>query len=99
MTFTIILTDDAQRDLENITDLRTYQAIERKIDELQNEPDKRGEALHGNFKDYRKLKVAKRYRIIYQVAMLEGVVTVVVIGIRKEGDKADAYEVARKRLT
>lgn len=99
MTFTIILTDDAQRDLENITDLRTYQAIERKIDELQNEPDKRGEALHGNFKDYRKLKAAKRYRIIYQVAMLEGVVTVVVIGIRKEGDKADAYEVARKRLT
>ncbi len=30
--------------------------------------------------------------------MLEGVVTVVVVGIRKEGDKKDVYRVAGKRL-
>ena len=41
----------------------------------------------------------QRYRVVYQVALLEGVVTVVVVGIRKEGDRRDAYRVASKRLT
>ncbi|MEX2534933.1 MAG: type II toxin-antitoxin system RelE/ParE family toxin [Trueperaceae bacterium] len=97
--FDIILTGDARADLEEIEDQRTYQAIERKIDELATEPYKRGEALRGALNNYRKLKAANRFRIIYQVAVAEGVVTVVVVAIRKEGDKNDAYRIARKRLT
>ena len=98
MTFDISLTEEAQGDLDGIKDNRTYSAIERKIDELASEPDKRGEPLRGVLKDYRKLKAAKRFRIIYKVVVEEGRVVVVVVGIRKEGDKRDAYEIARKRL-
>ena len=98
-TFSIIFTQEAQADLDNIKDARTYAAIERKIDELRTEPDRRGEALKGDLKAYRKLKAAgQRYRVIYQVAVLEGLVTIVVVGIRKEGDKRNAYRVAKGRL-
>ncbi|ADI13560.1 type II toxin-antitoxin system RelE family toxin [Truepera radiovictrix] len=99
MRFSIILTADAQADLDGISDTRTYEAIERKIDELTTDPDKRGKALADDLRDYRSVRAAgQRYRIVYQVGMLEGVVTVVVIGIRKEGDKRDVYRVASKRL-
>ena len=98
-TFSIIFDQEARDDLDKITDNRTYDAIEKKIDELKTEPDKRGEALKGNLKDYRKLKAAGgRYRVIYEVAMLEGLVTVVVVGVRKQGDKNDAYRIASRRL-
>ncbi len=99
MRFSIILTADAQADLNGIQDRRSYSAIERKIDELQSEPDKRGKELTGDLKGYHSVRAAgQRYRVVYQVAMLEGVVTVVVIAIRKEGDKRDAYRVARRRV-
>ena len=97
--FAIIFTETALTDLDNIKDARTQKAIARKVDELKTEPDQRGAPLKGNLKDYRKLKAAGgRYRVIYQVAMLEGLVTIVVVGIRKEGDKRDAYQIASKRL-
>ena len=98
-TFSIIFTANAQADLDAIKDARTYQAIERKIDELETEPEKRGKPLGDDLAAYRVVRAAgQRYRVVYQVAMLEGVVTVVVIGIRKEGDKRDVYRVASKRL-
>ncbi len=97
--FSIILTTEAQDDLNGIGDARTYGAIERKIEELTSEPDKRGKALLGDLKDHRSIRAAgQRYRIVYQVGMLEGVVTVVVVGIRRAGDKKDVYRVAGKRV-
>lgn len=97
--FTIIVTPQAQGDLRDIGDTRTYGALTRKIDGLEREPDKQGKSLSKDLADYRAVRAAgQRYRIIYQVGTLEGVVTVVVIGIRKEGDKRDAYRVARRRL-
>ena len=97
--FDIILTAEAQTDLDGVTDNRTYAAIESKIDELTTEPDKRGKALSESLSEYRVVRAAgQRYRVVHQVAMLEGVVTVVVIGIRKEGDKRDAYRIAGRRL-
>jgi mRNA interferase RelE/StbE len=97
--FDIIITDEAQADLDTITDRKTYGAIERKIDGLESEPDKQGKTLGKDLADYRSVRAAGQcYRVIYHVAMLEGVVTVVVIGIRKGGDKRDAYRVASKRL-
>ncbi len=46
---------------------------------------------------YRSIRaVGQRYRILYK--LYEGRVTVLVValGIRKDGDKQDAYELARK---
>ena len=89
----------AEADLEAITDVRTRNTIIRKAFDLDTEPDKQGKSLSGSLSAYRAVRAAgQRYRVIYQVASLEGVVTVVVIGIRKEGDKRDAYRVASKRL-
>lgn len=97
--FDIIFTETALGDFDNIKDVRTQKAIARKVNELKTEPDQRGAPLKGNLKDYRKLKAAGgRYRVIYEVAMLEDLVTIVVIGIRREGDKRDAYRIASKRL-
>lgn len=98
MRFEVTLSKAAERDLNEITDQRTYTAIDRKLDELQDEPHKRGEELRGELRGYRKLKVAKRYRIIYRVEMRGNEVIVEVIRIRRQGDKNDAYEVAKKRL-
>jgi mRNA interferase RelE/StbE len=98
-TFDIILTDEALSDLDAISDRRTYAAIERKIDELVTDPVRRSESLAGTLSDFRSVRAAgKRYQVIYQVLVLEGVVTVVVIGIRKDVGKCDAYRVASKRL-
>lgn len=97
--FTVITTPEAQSDLRGIDDTRTYQAITRKITALDTEPDKQGKPLSGDLTDYRVVRAAgQRYRVVYQVATLEGVVTVVVVGIRKEGDKRDVYRVASKWL-
>lgn len=99
MSFTVLLEPEAEADLDAIKDKRTYKAIEAKLDELETEPDKRGKKLSGNLKRYRSVKAAgQRYRIIYDVVLSEKMVNVVVIGIRKEGDKHDAYAVAEKRL-
>jgi mRNA interferase RelE/StbE len=99
LTFEVIFTKQSDDDLEAITDVRTRNAVIRKAFDLEREPDKQGKQLGKDLSDYRVVRAAgQRYRVIYQVAMLEGVVTVVVIGIRKEGDKRDAYRVASKRL-
>lgn len=99
MTFEVAFSSAADADLEAITDVRTRTAIIRKAFELETEPMAKGKPLRANLKDYRSIRAAgQRYRIIYQIGMLEGVVTVVVVGIRKEGDKRDAYRVASKRL-
>ena len=98
-TFVVIVNSDAERDLDAVTDARTYEAISRKIRGLEQEPQKQGKQLSGDLSVYRVVRAAgQRYRVVYQVATLEGVVTVVVVGIRKEGDKRDVYRVAGKRL-
>lgn len=99
MTFEVAFTEEVDTDLEAISDTRTRTAIVRKAFELETEPMAKGKPLSGELKNYRSIRAAgQRYRIIYQVGVLEGRVTVVVVGIRKEGDKRDAYRVASKRL-
>ena len=85
---------------------------------MTTEPEKRGKPLTEDLKGYYSVRAAgQRYRVIYQIQVLEvestppqkvklknsrplidRLVTVVVVGLRKEGSKQDAYEVARKRL-
>ncbi len=93
------MSNKAQADLKEIGDTRTYRALTHKIDALELEPDKQGKQLGKDLTDYRAVRAAgQRYRVVYQVGMLEGVATVVVVGIRREGDRKDVYRVARKRL-
>jgi len=46
---------------------------------------------------YRSVRaVGQRYRIIYKVEEQRVMILVVALGIRKEGDKKDIYELAKK---
>ena len=111
--FEILLTEQAEVDLNAISDTRTATAIEKRIDKLEGDALALGKELQGDLNGYYSVRAAgQRYRIVYQVALIEatessappdspdpdGLVTVLVIGIRKEGDKRDVYRVASKRL-
>ncbi|HZR41579.1 MAG TPA: type II toxin-antitoxin system RelE/ParE family toxin [Ktedonobacteraceae bacterium] len=87
----------AQLHLSTITDKRIQRQISERIDRLQYDPDKQGKPLQDELEDYRSVRaVRKHYRIIYKVEEEQIVVIVVTVGIRKEGDKKDAYNLAKK---
>lgn len=93
----IIVTPLAQKQLADISDKRVQQGVERAIDSLETDPNEKGKALIGNLMGYRSLRaVAQRYRIIYKIDQSTQTVIILALGIRKEGDKADIYALARK---
>jgi mRNA interferase RelE/StbE len=115
VTYRVEFTEEADNDLEDISDTRTRSTIIKRAYGLQEEPEKQGKPLTNDLKGLYSVRAAgQRYRVIYRikvtelkptvetprdkVAVVDRVVTVVVIGIRKEGSKSDVYEVARKRL-
>ena len=85
--------------LRAIPDRRVQKAIAAGIDRLTKEPEKQGKPLLGELSGYRSLRaVGQRYRIIYQVDRGQILVTVVAVGIRKEGERRDIYALAQKLL-
>jgi len=96
--YKIVLTPKARELLAGI-DRGPREVIARRIDELATDPAKRGRSLGGTLKGYRSLRAAgQRYRIIYQVEDQTVTVMVVAIGIRREGDKGDIYELTQRLL-
>jgi mRNA interferase RelE/StbE len=93
------LSSDAEADLKSITDKKTRQGIESGLLRLETQPQERGKPMTGDLKGYYSIRLARqRYRALYSVEVKQGVVKVLVIGIRKDGSKKDVYQVARKRL-
>jgi mRNA interferase RelE/StbE len=73
--------------------------IINKIEKLKEEPTLLGKPLRGPLKDYRSIRAAgQRYRIIYRIIENEIIVIVVAVGIRKDGDKKDIYELMKKYI-
>lgn len=97
MTYRIVITPTAIRLLTDLPDRRIQQAIRDRIDGLAHDPEKQGKPLGGELAGYRSLRVVgQRYRIIYRVERQRVLVAVVALGLRKEGDKKDVYELAKK---
>jgi mRNA interferase RelE/StbE len=95
--WTIQLTTTATDALHQIKDQRTLRKIVTRIQGLANEPEKQGKALTGALAGYRSLRAAgQRYRIICQLDNDAVIVYVVLIGLCKEGSKADIYELAQR---
>ncbi len=93
----ISITEEAFQQLANITDQSIRTKIGNRITDLAIEPEKRGKPLGDELAGYRSIRaVGERYRIIYRTASESHEVIVVTIGIRKEGSKIDAYELATK---
>jgi mRNA interferase RelE/StbE len=86
---------------ENIKklDSRTQSQIVNKIESLKEEPLLLGKPLKGPLKEYRSIRATgQRYRIIYKVIEKEIIVIIIAVGIRKEGDKKDIYELMKKYI-
>jgi mRNA interferase RelE/StbE len=86
---------------ENIQRLdgRTRTQIINKIESLKSEALLLGKRLKGPLKELRSVRSAdQRYRIIYRVLQEEIIVIVIAVGIRKDGDKSDIYELMKKYI-
>ena len=78
-------------------DKRIRESISRRINGLENDPERQGKLLTDELAGYRSIRaVGQRYRIIYKIEAERVIVLVVTIGIRKEKDKKDAYELAKR---
>jgi mRNA interferase RelE/StbE len=97
MKWHVRLTLPALRQLAAIKDTRIRESISRRINALEQDPDEQGKPMTGELLGYRSIRaVGQRYRILYRLEAEQVVVVVVAVGIRKEGDKADIYELAKK---
>ena len=96
--YKIKLTKIASENLAKI-DSKTQGQIINKIESLKEEPLLMGKSLKGSLKEFRSVRaVGQRYRIIYKVLEEEIIVVIVAVGIRKEGDKKDIYELMKKYI-
>jgi mRNA interferase RelE/StbE len=97
MSWTVRLTVPASQQLAAIKDTRIRQNISKRISRLEDDPEKQGKPLNDELAGYRSIRaIGQRYRIIYKMEAERVVVIVVALGIRKEGDKKDVYELTKK---
>jgi len=95
----VALTDDARAQLAGIMDMRIRRTIAAAIEGLKERPDAQGKALVEDLKGFRSIRaVGQRYRIIYRCEADRVLVVVVTLGIRKEGDRKDAYRIAERLM-
>jgi mRNA interferase RelE/StbE len=96
--YKIKITKIAAANLQHIEKTAQIQII-KKIEQLKDEPILIGKPLKGPLKEYRSVRAAgQRYRVIYKVLEDEIIVIVVAVGIRKDGDKKDIYELMKKYI-
>jgi mRNA interferase RelE/StbE len=99
MKYKIIIAPTALKLMKGITDRRIRDLIIKRIDDLTEDPEKQGKPLLGELSGYRSLRAAgQRYRIIYQVVNDKILVSIVAVGIRKEGSANDIYSLAKKLI-
>ena len=98
MKYKILITDTCLTLIRRIRDKKIQSTILDRIQKLSDEPDKQGKKLVKDLSGFRSVHAAGRYRIIYKIDKQMVIIYVLAAGIRKEGDKKDIYEIARKLL-
>ena len=97
MRWHIKLTLPALKQLAAIKDTRVRESISRRINALENDPERQGKPLSDELTGYYSIRaVGQRYRILYKLEEEQVIVVVVALGIRKDRDKKDVYELAKK---
>jgi mRNA interferase RelE/StbE len=95
----VSLTRDAEIQLTSIRDQRIRNTLIARLRQLENEPELQGKPLTDELAGYRSIRaVGQRYRIIYKIKAERVIVIVVALGMRKEGDKKDIYQLAKKLM-
>jgi mRNA interferase RelE/StbE len=99
MNWKVEITTFALKQLQDITDKRIRANLLERIEELSNDPENQGKPLRNELSGLRCVRViGQRYRIIYKVDQERVIVFVVAVGIRKDGDRADIYQIAVKLM-
>jgi mRNA interferase RelE/StbE len=99
MIYRIVIQPTAFKLLQEITDRRIRQKISDRIDKLTESPELQGKPLLGELDGFYSVRaVGQRYRILYTIEQNQVTVTVVALGIRKDGSKQDVYTLAKKLL-
>ncbi len=99
MKWNVIMLPIAEKQLAEIRDRRIRESIGKRISDLEYEPELQGKPLIDELGGYRSVRaVSQRYRIIYKVEDEQVTVLVVALGIRKDGDKKDVYNLAKKLI-
>lgn len=97
MTYRVVIQPVALEMLRRIADRRIRDKVFQRIAELAQEPEKRGKPLRDELQGFWSLRAAaQRYRVIYKIERLRVEVIVVAVGLRRAGDRDDAYEIAKK---
>ena len=99
MKYEILITDICLNLIEKIPDKKIRRTILNRIEGLSDEPDKQGKMLVKDLSGFRSIHAAGRYRIIYKIDKQTVIIYILAVGIRKQGDKKDIYEIAKKLLT
>ena len=95
--WTVGITSIAEKQLAAITDRRIQNSLKTYLRRLEYEPEKKGKALSDELTGFRSIRaIGQSYRIIYKVEAEKITVVVVTLGMRKDGDKKDVYELAKK---
>ncbi len=98
-TYLVKWTETALEMVEAIADRRIRAQIVARVEELARDPELAGKPLVGELAGYRTIRAAgQRYRIIYRVERRLVTILIVAVGRRKEGDRKDIYELARRLL-
>jgi mRNA interferase RelE/StbE len=98
LKYKILITDTCLALLEKIPDKKIRRTILNRIEGLSDEPDKQGKMLVKDLSGFRSIHAAGRYRIIYKIDKQTVIIYILAAGIRKQGDKKDIYEIAKKLL-
>ena len=98
MKYKILITDTCLALIGKIPDKKIQRMILNRIEKLSEEPDKQGKMLVKELSGYRSIHTAGRYRIIYKIEEHIVIVYVLAVGIRKQGDKKDIYQITKKLL-
>ena len=84
--------------IESVPDKKVQETILRKVEGLSVDPEKQGKQLVRNLSGFQSIRATGRYRIIFKLDNQTVIVYILAAGIRKEGDRKDIYEIARKLL-
>jgi mRNA interferase RelE/StbE len=97
MVWQVFLTQEAEKMLLAIRDRRVRKLLQSRAMKLKNSPEQQGKPLVRELVGCRSVRaVGQRYRIIYEINGDRQEVWVVTLGIRKEGNRGDVYEIASK---
>ena len=99
MNWSVEITGVALKQLQNIKDKRVRTNLFERIEELSNDPEKQGKPLRNELTGLRCVRaIGQRYRIVYKVEKEQVIVFVVAVGMRKEGDRSDIYQITARLI-